>query len=304
MMFLYRRGNTGGERRATRAGGWPDAEPRPISLAAAHAGKIAGRRQSMSGEAWLSWRSSCWIRRSSVERVARYLLKRLAGRSGRRDQVLSARDASRRRRCAIATEICRCALATGDRRRHAASRSGCITGWTAECTMTVGVFASASTCVGGRRGAGRSDAVVAGVAADHHAAGRRIDAIATLSGNVVERMALTFTSPATRRSAVRSSARTSGRWRAPQVRLPDGACPPRSLRDLAGMDQRVGDMGDEFSQLIVKPQRRATSSLHTTSIFGLVGKMCQRCMQVDEAFAVVVVHVGEEDGVHLRRQRR
>ena len=58
-----------------------------------------------------------------------------------------------------------------------------------------------------------------------------------------------------------------------------------------------------FLQLTVKPSGEATSSLHTTSIFGLAGKT-QSTMreEIDESLAMVVVHVSEEDRVHLRRK--
>jgi hypothetical protein len=76
-----------------------------------------------------------------------------------------------------------------------------------------------------------------------------------------------------------------------------------ALRDLARMDQGVGDMRDELlaAYCVVKRCGDVVAAHHVDPRIGWIDVPAM-LNEVDEAIAVIVVHVGKEDGVNLRRK--
>ena len=74
-------------------------------------------------------------------------------------------------------------------------------------------------------------------------------------------------------------------------------------RDFTGLDRGIGDVSDELLATHRDAKlRRCVIAAHHVDL--RTGRKDHPAMldEIDEAFAVVVVHVGEEDSVHLQRQ--
>src|SRR5262245_50838793 len=158
------------------------------------------------------------------------------------------------------------------------SRSGPITGWIVECTITSAPLASNSTCAeveASRGGAGLSLLASPPITTLPAGVSTRYEACPAMC---VERIALTLTSPEDHTAC--------GSFEGVNTTTFAIAAGPPSARRLSS-DRRWAISPASLAasaicatnrlQLTVKPSGLALSSLHTTSIFGPVGKTIQRC---------------------------
>ena len=154
---------------------------------------------------------------------------------------------------------------------------------------------------GGGGHARRRGRVVAGIAADHHAAGRRIHAIGGMARDMggADRAHLDV---ARRPDRLRLVPRIEGHdichggGSAFQASRILGA----SLRDLAGRNEGLADMRDEFPAADGEAERRGgVAAAHHVELRRGGGELPAMLEQVDQSFAVVRMHVGDEHRIEL-----
>ena len=195
-------------------------------------------------------------------------------------------------------------MAIEDRRRHAAVAVRAHHRMDGRMHDHVRALGERLDLRGGGRRTRRGQCVVARVAADHHAAGRRIDAIGGVARDVggTHRADLHV---AEQPDGLRFVLRLEGAY----VRERSGAaCKPplvlgHALRDFTGLDRGIGDVSDELLATHRDAElRRCVIAAHHVDL--RAGREDHPAMldEIDEAFAVIVVHVGEEDSVDLQRQ--